>query len=128
MIILETYTIIALIFVLLAYIYTSFCLQKIAIKTSTENAWMAWVPLLNILLMFRVARLSLWYAIIFLIPYVNFLMGAYLWGEVAGRLNRSKWLGILFLIPVLNFVLSGYLAFTDANVNKNGYDAEYADM
>ncbi|NPE30039.1 hypothetical protein HNV12_19220 [Methanococcoides sp. SA1] len=124
----ETEIILILLFVLLGYIYTSFCLQKIAIKTSTENTWMAWVPLLNILLMFRVAKLSLWYAIIFLIPYVNFLMAAYLWGEIAGRLNRSKWLGVLFLIPVLDLILPGYLAFTDTDVNRNGYDAEYADM
>lgn len=102
------------------YIYTAYCLSAIAKKTGTPNEWWAWIPVLNILLMLKVARLPLWWALGFLvafIPLVNLLvlaLVAYIWWKVAERLNRPGWWGILMLIGPINLVLLWFLAFKEA--------------
>lgn len=92
--------------------YIAYSIQIIAHKTNTKNAWMAWIPLLNLVLMLRIGKQPLWVIIGFFIPYANYLIMAALWAEIAGALNKSKWLGILWLIPGINLILPGYLAFT----------------
>lgn len=98
---------------LVFYIYFAYSLQVIAAKTQTANVWMAWVPILNLVLMVRICRLSLWALIPFFIPLLNIIYVAYIWGEIAFATNKSRWLGIVILIPVINLVLPGYLAFSD---------------
>ena len=41
---------------LVGYVYMAFALQTIANKTKTENAWFAWIPILNVVLMLNIAR------------------------------------------------------------------------
>lgn len=98
---------------ILGYVYFSYSLQKIAGRTNTEDSWIAWIPILNVALMCRVAGKSLWHMIGFFIPYVNVIMMAYIWGEISATLNKSKWLGLLMVIPVANLILPGYLAFSE---------------
>lgn len=50
------------------YAYFAICLMKIAEKTNTENAWWAWVPLLNIILLIKIAGKPLWWFLLLLIP------------------------------------------------------------
>ena len=109
----ETLMLIFLVLVLALYVYYSYSLQRIAVKTSTENGWMAWVPIFNVVLMCRIARKSLWYFLGMLIPYVNILVLMYIWGEMAGNLGRSKWIGVLMIVPVANLAVPGYLAFSE---------------
>ena len=103
----------AVIIALAMYAYYSYSLQRIASRTYTENAWMAWIPILNMVLLCRVARQSLWFIIGLLIPYVNILVLIYLWAEIAGILGKTKWLGLLTIVPVANLALPGYLAFSE---------------
>ncbi len=102
------------------YVYTAYCLSAIAKKTGTPNEWWAWIPVLNILLMLKIARLPLWWALGFLaafIPIVNLLVIAlvgYIWWKVAERRNRPGWWGIVMLIGPVNLVLLWFLAFKEA--------------
>jgi len=43
---------------LILYVYLSLCLKLIANKTGTPNAWIAWMPLLNIILMLDIGRIK----------------------------------------------------------------------
>jgi len=45
------------------YIYMAYTLMKIAQKTNTENAWFAWIPILNIILMLQIAKKPLWWIV-----------------------------------------------------------------
>ena len=104
-----------LIFVLIIYIYMAICLMKIAHKTNTPNAWFAWIPILNIILMLQVAKKPLWWIILFLIPFVNIIMSILVWMAIAKELDKPEWLGILMIIPVANLIVPGYLAFSNGN-------------
>jgi Ca2+/Na+ antiporter len=109
----ETLILIFIVVALGIYVYYSYSLQRIANRTNTDNAWMAWIPILNIVLMCRTARKSLWYFLGMLIPYVNILVLMYIWGEIAGVLGKSKWFGVLTIVPIANLALPGYLAFSE---------------
>lgn len=96
---------------ILFYIYFAYSLQVIAGKTQTEGWWMAWIPILNLVLMVRICRFSIFAVVPFFIPFVNIIYLAYIWGQIAFAVNKSKWLGLVIFIPILNFGLPGYLAF-----------------
>jgi len=98
---------------LAAYVYMSMALQTIAKKTNTENAWWAWVPIINIILMLNIAKKPLWWIILCLIPFVNIIIFIIVWMAIAVARGKPSWWGILLIIPVANIIVPGYLAWAD---------------
>lgn len=95
------------------YIYFALALQTIAQKTNTPNAWFAWIPLVNVVLMLTIAKKPLWWLLLFLIPIVNIVVSVLVWMAVAEARNKPNWWGILTLVPVANLIVPGYLAWSD---------------
>jgi hypothetical protein len=104
---------IALVCGLAVYIYMALALQTIAVKTSTANPWLAWVPIANAILMLQIARKPLWWIILFAIPIVNIVIVIMVWMGVAEARQKPNWWGILAIIPLVNMVVPGYLAWSD---------------
>ncbi len=98
---------------LAAYVYMALALQTIAQKTSTENAWLAWVPILNIILMLNIAKKPLWWILLCLIPLVNIVIIIMVWMAIAEARGKPNWWGILIIIPVAQLIVPGYLAWAD---------------
>ncbi len=96
------------------YVYYSLCMYLIAKKLNVAEAWMSWVPLLNLWPFASSAGKPCWWAILLFIPFVNIIVIVYLWICICENLGRNKWLGLLTLVPVANLVLPGYLAFSKA--------------
>jgi len=102
------------------YLYSAYCLYHIAKKTNTENEWLAWIPLANIYLMVKIARLPVWWLLVFLtafIPVLNLLaivLLGYIWWKIAEERRRPGWWGILMLIGPINLVIIWFLAFGEA--------------
>ena len=107
------------IFALAIYAYMAYTLQVIAKKTRTPNTWWAWVLILNLFLLVKIAQKSYWWVLWSLIPIVSWVATALLWMRVAVRLGKPKWLGILMPFPFANFIVMGYLAFKNAPQNPN---------
>jgi hypothetical protein len=100
--------------VLAIYIFMGFCLQKIAQKTGTESSWMAYVPILQILLMLKVADKPSWYLILCFVPLVNLIMAVMIWVWIAETLGRSKVIAALCAITSVGLVvLLPFYAFSD---------------
>jgi len=102
-----------LLFYLLFYIYFAFCLQTLAKKTNTENGWLAWIPIANIVLTINIAKRPLWWIVLILVPIVNIVAGIILWMDIAERRGKEKWIGILLIVPFVGIAVPGYLAFFD---------------
>jgi len=98
---------------LLAYVYGSLCLHKIATKTITKYGWLAWIPVANLFLMLMIVRRPLWWSMLFFVPLVNFIFMIILWMEIAKIRSKPAWLGLLMILPFVNLVILGYLAFSD---------------
>ena len=104
---------ITLVFGLAAYVYMALALQTIAVKTNTANAWLAWVPIANAILMLQIAKKPLWWIILFIIPIVNIVIIIMVWMGMAEARQKPNWWGILAIVPLVNMVVPGYLAWSD---------------
>ena len=102
-----------LIFSAVMYVYTALALYAIAQKTNTENPWLAWIPIANIILMLNIAKKPLWWIILCLIPFVNIIMLILIWMGIAEARQKPNWWGVLMIVPVVNLIVPGYLAWAD---------------
>ncbi|MDP9268216.1 MAG: DUF5684 domain-containing protein [Acidobacteriota bacterium] len=98
---------------LVVYAFAAYCIQTIANKTNTENAWFAWVPILNLVLLLQIAKKPVWWIILMLIPLVNIVVYILVLIAVCEARGKSPWLTVALLLPVVNLVALGYLAFSD---------------
>jgi len=96
-----------------AYIYTALAMQTIAEKTNTENSWMAWVPIVNIILLLNIAKKPMWWILLLFIPLVNAVVIIMVWMAVAEARNKPSWWGILLIVPLVGMIVPGYLAWSD---------------
>jgi len=97
----------------IAYVYMALALQAIAQKTNTPNAWMASVPIANLILMLNIARKPIWWIILFLIPIVNIVMVILVWMGIAEARSKPSWWGVLSIVPVVNLFVPAYLAWSE---------------
>jgi hypothetical protein len=98
---------------LAAYAYLGLTLHTIANKTGTPDGWMAWVPILNVYLMCKIAGKPAWWVVLFFIPFVNLIMGVLVWMAIAEARGKPAWLGVLMLVPIANLVVPAHIAFSD---------------
>ncbi len=106
-----------LIFAAVAYVYFALALQTIAKKTNTDNAWLAWIPIVNVILMLNIAKKPIWWIIFFIVPILNIagiVVGIILWMKIAEVRGRPGWWGILMIFPLVNLIILGMLAWSEA--------------
>lgn len=94
----------------LVHFYAGACLARIVKSTRAGTQWWAWVPLLNLLLPFRLAGRSVLWGVLFLLPPVNVVIWTLVWCDVCGRLQRPRWLALGMPVPLVNLALLGHLA------------------
>jgi hypothetical protein len=102
-----------LIVFLAMYVYTALALQTIAQKTNTENGWLAWIPIANVILMLNIAKKPIWWIVLCLIPLVSIVMFILIWMGIAEARNKPNWWGIMVIVPFMNIIMPGYLAWAD---------------
>jgi hypothetical protein len=98
---------------LVGYVYLALALQTIATKTNTENAWFAWIPILQLILMLNIAKKPIWWIILYLIHLVNIVIWVINWMGIAEARSKPNWWGILTIVPAVNLIVPGYLAWSD---------------
>ena len=102
-----------LVFVAAIYVYMALALSTIATKTGTENPWLAWIPIANIILMLNIAKKPIWWIVLFLIPLVSLVMAIIVWMGIAEARHKPNWWGILLIVPFVGIIVPGYLAWAD---------------
>jgi hypothetical protein len=99
------------------YVFVGFTCQKIFEKCNVENAWFAWIPILNNYANFQAGdeEQALLWTLLMLVPCVNIVALFKLiiaWINICKKLGKSPWLLLIWLIPLGQLVFLGYLAFT----------------
>lgn len=98
-----------------SYIYCSLALMKIAKRLDYENAWFAWIPILNMVLLFQLGEQNPVLLLLLLIPGVGAVVVGILsiiaLMKICEKRGYDKMLGLLSLIPVASYVLLGILAW-----------------
>lgn len=97
----------------LLYSFIAFCLQKIAQKLGhkDEAPW-AWIPILNIFLLLKIAGWSAWTFVLLLIPIVNVFVLMATCASVCDLLHKSRAIALGMVIPGVNLICLGHLAFS----------------
>ena len=106
------FSLVMMLFAVAMYVFYAICLMKIAKRTNTPNAWMAWIPIANVILMLQIAQKPIWWIILFLIPFVNIIFAIIVWMGIAKAVKKPEWLGILIIVPIANLIIPAYLAFS----------------
>lgn len=104
---------IPLLFMVAMYLYFGFTMMKMAQKTGHgDSGWWGFIPIMNIFLVMKMAQKPGWWFLLCLVPFVNIVVFAILFIEVAKACQQSPVWGFLVLIPLINFVALGVLAFS----------------
>lgn len=125
------FALVAFIIGLAFYVYYAFALMTIARKLNTAPAWLAWIPIANIYLMWKISRTATWTIILVAlgfvfgwVPVVGQLLALvalgvtlyWLWA-IAELRNFPGWIVLLVLVPALGqlwaIALPGVLAWVD---------------
>ncbi len=102
-----------MIFYLIIYVFIGFCLYKIFQKAGKENAWAAFIPIYNLVVLLEVVGKPIWWIVMFIIPCVNiyFLVMTYI--ELGKRFGKDTVWSVIFLV-LLGIIGLPMLAFGDA--------------
>ena len=92
------------------YILYAYSLFTLAKKLGEQYTWMAWVPILNVVLMIRMAKMSLWWILGLIVPFLNiYVMVKMFHNGISKRTGHGGWwtaglvlLGFIFL-PITAF-------------------------
>ena len=95
------------------YVWVALCLYIIAKKTDTDNPWMAWIPIANVIFACQIAGKPWWWIFLFLIPIVNIVLGIIVMWKICEARGKPGWLAILMIIPIANLIIPGIVAFAD---------------
>ena len=95
------------------YVFVCYCLKLICEKAGHQPGVLIWIPIVNLIPLLTVAKLPLWYIILFLIPLVGFVMWIILAVKLCQARGKSGWLAIMLFIPLVNIAFFPYLAFSE---------------
>ena len=93
------------------YFYFAFAQFKIAQKLNHDNAWFAFIPILNIVQLVQLAGKPMIWFLGMLVPVVNLVMYAMIWIEIAKKAGHSSLVGFLSIIPPISFITVGMIAW-----------------
>jgi len=112
--------IVAVFFVICALLFfpAAYCLSLICRKAGTEPGVLIWIPLLQIIPLFRAADLPLWMIGLFFVPVVNIAMPLLLWWKLCEARGKPAFLGLFIIVPGVNLVLVLYLAFSGPTLGE----------
>ncbi len=84
---------------------------KIAQKTGTPNAWMAFIPILNVILFFNCGGRSGWWLLSALIFPLFIIMTIVNLVSVFQRCGRSGWWVLTIFVPIVLLIMMFVIAF-----------------
>ncbi len=108
-------------FGIISYIYLAITMMITAKRLKTKDAWMAWVPVLNLVLMARMAKMHWWPVLLLLVSFIPilgqlasiaFLIYTIIWQwKICEARKRPGWWALLIFIPFWQFIMWGILAW-----------------
>ena len=121
------FAVVALVVMLASYIYFALVLMTLARKLNTEPAWLAWIPIANVYLLWKISRTPTWSIIVFAvgmllagIPILGQVLALaalgvmiYWFWMIAEQRKYPGWVSLLMIIPLGNIIVPGVLAWVD---------------
>lgn len=111
-----------MVLVLLAvYIYSAFALMTIAKKLKYKQAWLAWIPIVNLVLILQLGGFAWGWVFLMLIPVFGWIAIAVMviisFWRIYEKRKYPGWFSLAILIPEIGFLLNmialGFVAWKD---------------
>ena len=100
------------VFTVAAYVYFAYTQFVCAKKCGNEsNAYLAFIPIANIILLCQMARKPMWWCLLLFVPLVNIVIYTMMWIEIAKKCGHGGIWGFLAIVPFINFIAFGMLAW-----------------
>ena len=96
---------------LVIYLFSAYCLREMARKQAFSRPWFAWVPVLDVYLLCRVAGRGIVWTILVMLPFIDFIFLAIIFMRLSRRLHHNRFYGLLLLVPIIQFIVLWDLAF-----------------
>lgn len=110
-------------FIIAAYLFFAYTQYRIAQKAGCNNAWWAFIPIMNMILLTQTANKPAWWFAFMLVPIANIFVLGYLWAETAKNINHPAFWGWMMLVPVMNIVSPIVLAFSGSPSGSGGHSS-----
>jgi hypothetical protein len=101
-----------MIFYLIIYLFYGYCMYKIFQKAGREDAWAAFIPIYNIIVLLDIVKKPVWWIILFFIPFVNLFASWMVNDGLAKGFSKETPLYTILLF-FLGFIFIPVLAFND---------------
>ena len=101
---------IAFVFAVGIYVFFCYCAKVICEKAGHQPGVLIWIPIVQAIPLLTVAKLPIWFIILFFIPVVGFIVTIVMWVKICQARGKSGWLVLLGIIPV---IFLPYLAFSE---------------
>ncbi len=101
-----------LVFGLAVYLFYSYCLKRLVEKCGEQPGGIIWIPILQMIPLFRVAKMNPWLILLLMVPLANLIVAIMLWVNVLKALGRPPVMVIVMLL--FGFIYLPYLALTSS--------------
>ena len=99
-----------LVFSLAVYVFYSYCHKRIVEKGGEQPGAIIWIPILQMIPLFRVAKMNPWMILLLLVPLANLIVAIMVWVNVLKALGREPIMVLVVLF--FGFIYIPYLAFS----------------
>jgi len=99
-----------LLFGVAVYLFYSYCLKRIVEKCGEQPGAIIWIPVFQMIPLFRVAKMNPWLILAMIVPLVNLIVLVMLWVKVLKALGREPVMVLVLLL--VGFIYLPYLAFS----------------
>jgi hypothetical protein len=99
----------------LLYLFYCYCCSLICDKAGVPGGLLVWIPVFQIIPLFRAAGMSGWWFLAMFVPVLN-LIGQVLWCvKIAQARNKGFVTAVFLILPVTNILAFLYLAFSNGH-------------
>ncbi|MCT4663284.1 MAG: DUF5684 domain-containing protein [Tissierellales bacterium] len=115
-------------FMIVFYVINALTYYKIAEKAGLDNAWIAFIPFLQFIIMFHVIDKSAWWLLIYIVPFVNVIASIIFMYQFMDSFEIPGVIIILsFFVPFLMQGIFLYMAFSGncAYKRTNRFQVKY---
>jgi len=99
-----------LVFSLAVYLFYSYCLKRIVEKCGEQPGGIIWIPILQMIPLFRIAKMNPWLILLLFVPLANLVVVIMVWVNVLKVLGREP---VMVLVMIFfGFIYMPVLAFS----------------
>lgn len=97
-----------------AYLFFCYCCMLICQKAGYKPGIWIWIPIVQVIPMFRAAGMSGWNFLLLWLPIIGTIVGIIWSFKICQARKKAAWLGLFLLLPLTNLFTFLYLAFADS--------------